>query len=258
MKQFFTLLLGILFLFISCDSEETLSFVNKDIPTENCTDCPKNCTDCPKVTIQIPQAEPAVEAASKINGTIEKFVINTLNYSEEKTSDSITTALSIFRSDYTQLKERFPEDIIPWEASIKGKVSFENENFASVKMDSYVFTGGAHGYGSVSYLNFNLQTGEELSAKDLLIDEKSFIDFAEKTFRKQEKISPEANINSSGFMFENDNFHLPNSIGFNENGIILTYNPYEIAAYADGLTKISIPFEEAKSFIKPKWLEVKQ
>ncbi|MCM5662447.1 DUF3298 and DUF4163 domain-containing protein [Galbibacter mesophilus] len=237
-----------LFFFSACDTTEHTTFVIKDIPTDD-------CKECPKVIIEMPQAQPENEVASKINDKIEEFVIKTLNYSEENTADSLSSAIEIFRSEYTKLKERFPEEIIPWEATIRGEVSFQNEHFASIKVDSYIFTGGAHGYGSVNYLNFDISNGTHLNAEELLTDKKAFLSFAEKTFREKEDIAADANINSTGFMFESDRFHLPNSIGFDEKGIILVYNPYEIAAYADGLTKIEIPFEEAKAFIKPKWLE---
>ncbi|MDG3583152.1 DUF3298 and DUF4163 domain-containing protein [Galbibacter pacificus] len=234
-------------LFLGCENKETISYVNKDMVTDN-------CTDCPQVKINIPQAQPANAVTEKINTEINSFVIDVLNYSEEKKASTINEAIAIFRNDYKKLKERFPEDIVPWEASIKGGTSFKNGHFSSIKIESYVFTGGAHGYGSVSFLNFNDLTGEALSAEDLFTNVDAFVNYAEEAFRKQENLKPEANINSSGFMFENDAFHLPNSIGFNGQGIVLIYNPYEIAAYADGLTKIEIPYSKAEEFMKPEWL----
>ncbi|WP_417443476.1 PdaC/SigV domain-containing protein [Joostella sp.] len=248
MKNFFAIGIVISILFIGCEKKETLSFVNHNIINDT-------CENCAKVVINTPQAQPESPIATSINQEVDKFIISILNYSEERTTDSLETAIGIFKNDYKKLKERFPEDIIPWEATINGEIAFENEKFTSIKIDSYVFTGGAHGYGSVSYLNFDNATGNIIPSKGLFKDEEAFIDYAEETFRNQEKIKSDANINSTGFMFEDDNFHLPNSIGFNEKGIILIYNPYEISAYADGLTKIEIPFEKANEFIKPEWHE---
>ncbi|MEH6703896.1 MAG: DUF4163 domain-containing protein [Galbibacter orientalis] len=248
MKRFFAIgiILSAVF-FTACEKKETLSFVNQNMVNNT-------CTNCPKVTIDLPQAQPENEITSKINQDINKFVINILNYSEEKTTDSLDAAIEIFRSDYKKLKERFPEDIIPWEATINGTISFQNTLFTSIKIESYIFTGGAHGYGSITFLNYDTKTGKALTAEDLFTDKGAFVDYAEKLFREEEKIKPDANINSTGFMFENDNFHLPNSIGFDEKGIVLIYNPYEISAYSDGLTKIEIPLEEATQFMKPEWL----
>lgn len=49
--------------------------------------------------------------------------------------------------------------------------------------------------------------------------------------------------------FEENSFHLPASIGLTQNELILHYNPYEIASYADGPKTISIPIEELKNLL---------
>ncbi|MEL4306802.1 DUF3298 and DUF4163 domain-containing protein [Joostella sp. CR20] len=248
MNRFFAIgILLALLVFSSCETDNSISFINQNIATNT-------CESCPKISIDIPQAQPENEISKRINSEIDTFVTSTLNYSEEKTTDSILEAVAIFNTEYKKLKERFPEDIIPWEATIKGNVSFENNFFTSVAIESYIFTGGAHGYGSISFLNFDTKTGKNLTPNDLFKDKQTLIDIAEKEFRTAQKIKPDANINSTGFMFENDAFHLPSSIGFNEKGLVLIYNPYEIASYADGRTTIEIPFETAKQFMKPEWL----
>ena len=50
--------------------------------------------------------------------------------------------------------------------------------------------------------------------------------------------------------FFGEGFQLPANLGFDKNGIILLYNNYEIASYAQGITKFTIPYEEAKAFLK--------
>ena len=39
-------------------------------------------------------------------------------------------------------------------------------------------------------------------------------------------------------------------MGFNENGIILLYNVYEIASYVQGVTEFTIPYAEANPYLK--------
>lgn len=248
MRRFFVFG-SILTLFLTaCTTEEKISFVQAE-PIEN------NCNDCPKILINLPTAQPETKPeAQKINIALSDFAISILNYTDENLPDSLAAAVADFNLQYKELKEDYPENIVRWEAKIEGKASYKNEKIVSFLFDSYIFTGGAHGYGSTSFLNFDLKTGEELTEENLLKNPKEFTTYVETLFRKQNNLKPEDNINSTGFMFEDDAFHLPQSIGFDKQGIILIYNPYEIASYADGQTKIHIPMDQAKLFIKSIWL----
>ncbi len=248
MRRFFVSGMLSVLLLIACSTEEEITFEHLAI-VEN------NCEQCPKIMIDIPTAQPIERPeAQKINKTLSDFSISILNYTDENLPDSIPAAVEEFNDQYKELKEKFPESIMPWEATIKGEVSHNNSKIISFVFDSYIYTGGAHGYGSTSFLNFDLQTGEELEAEALFKDLKEFTDFVEVIFREQNDLQPSDNINSSGFMFEGDVFHLPASVGFDQKGIVLIYNPYEIASYADGQTEIRIPLEKAEPYILPKWL----
>lgn len=235
--------------FTACNTEEQISFIASE-PIKN------SCEDCPEILINLPSAQPQTnQAGQKINKSLTDFAISILNYTDENLPDSLSAAIADFNKQYKDLKEDFPESIVRWEAKIKGKTSYQNKKFVSFLFDSYIFTGGAHGYGSTSFLNFDLQTGEKLTKESLLKNPEEFTALVESIFRKLNDLKPKDNINSTGFMFEDDKFHLPQSIGFDKQGIILIYNPYEIAAYADGQTKIQIPMDQARPFIKDNWLD---
>jgi len=49
--------------------------------------------------------------------------------------------------------------------------------------------------------------------------------------------------------FEPDNFVLPQNIGFNDTGVILLYNSYEVAPYSTGLTEFTIPFDDLVPYL---------
>ena len=44
--------------------------------------------------------------------------------------------------------------------------------------------------------------------------------------------------------FENETFTFPSNIGIDKEGLNFFYNPYEVASYADGPTKVVIRKEE--------------
>jgi hypothetical protein len=121
-----------------------------------------------------------------------------------------------------------------------------------LEMKQYLYTGGAHGYGSAWYLNVDLQSGEELSTYDLLNNVDHFKNYAEKVFREKLEVPEGGSINATGFWFDEDEFYLPETIGFQDSNLILLYNPYDIASYADGAIEIDIPIKEIESYLKVK------
>lgn len=87
---------------------------------------------------------------------------------------------------------------------------------------------------------------------DLFINSMEFQEYAEGKFRDQENIPGTESINSTGFMFENDTFYLPQNIGFTKNGLQLIYERYEVASYADGPIVLTLPYPEINSFLRLK------
>jgi len=122
-----------------------------------------------------------------------------------------------------------------------------------VVLNSYTFTGGAHGYGAATFLNFDKQQAIELENYELFSDIEGFTAHVETKFRETQQIPIDDNINATGFMFTNDAFHLPENLGFTKDGIQLIYNQYEVASYADGPIELTIPFAEVNLFLKDRF-----
>ncbi len=241
MKQFLrTLVLSIVLL--GCEEDASLTFVAQEFPANG-------CETCPKVEVIIPEAFGKDSVALAINDELKAFAIATLNPLEEQEQASIEDAIQEFNQEYAKLKEDY-EEAVPWELTLDGTVSYQSETLVSIRMDSYSFTGGAHGYGATSFLNFNPQTGDLMESQDFISDYNGFTRFCEARFRSQENIPGGENINSTGYFFEGDRFHLPESIGFTATGMILVYNAYEIASYADGQKILEFTFKEVQPFLK--------
>jgi hypothetical protein len=115
-----------------------------------------------------------------------------------------------------------------------------------------MFTGGAHGYEGNRSLIFNAKSGRSLTYDQIFKDKKAFTAFAEKKFREKYKIPAGKSINITGLMFENDKFILPQNIFYTDNGMLLLYNAYEVASFADGTKELLIPYSEADAFLKVK------
>jgi len=239
----------IIVLLLGCKKEEqelkfeVLSI--EQVSEENCIPEEENCTF---ISIQIPWALDSESRSKKINRKIEEHIVQLIDYQEENNFRNLEDLSEKFIDDYETSSREFPEFDIPWEASVEGRISHRSPDLISIEFDLALFTGGAHGYTSVSYLNFNSKTGDQLWTKDIFEDE--FKSYAEKLFRQKNDIPEDQPINSTGLFFENDSFQLPQNIGFSKNKIILRYNAYEVASYAEGGIQLEIPITDVKEFIK--------
>ena len=208
-----------------------------------------DCSPCAEISIEVPEAISNRKISKTINNAIREEVISIMSFDEEKSVTDIPAALISFNQGYEDLITLFPDESIPWEAWIKGKIAFENKDLVTIELSSYIFTGGAHGYGSRRFLNFDKNKAIELSSDELFKNQRKFMDFAESQFRMKQDIPEGVSINSTGFMFEQDSFYLPENIGFTKDGLILLYNPYEVASYADGTIELTLPYEEVAEYL---------
>ncbi len=239
MKRSFCLVLVLLT--ISCAEEHALTFVPVEYHGET-------CEECPVIEVNIPEAVSDDSVSASINASLREVAIATLSLVEEGDANTIGEAIEQFRAQYEDLKEDY-QQAAPWETTVDGEVSYKSDRVISVRMESYSFTGGAHGYGATSFVNFDAKTGEQLQVEALFKDAKGFASHCEELFRKQEGIPVDENINATGFFFEGDTFHLPENIGFTEKGLLLVYNAYEIASYADGQRRLEVIYEDADPFL---------
>ncbi|MCR9227254.1 MAG: DUF3298 and DUF4163 domain-containing protein [Flavobacteriaceae bacterium] len=243
MKKYISSIL-FLCLLMGCQTESKLTFEPTRMLGET-------CADCPKIAINIPNALDNSPVSKTINRSLREEIISIMSFSEDRTIDTMEKALRSFTDSYKELKTKFPDEI-QWEATIDGEIVYEDEKIITLILNSYSFTGGAHGYASTSYLNFDKKTGKELENPELFNDYEGFEDFAEEKFRDQEQIPQDKNINATGFMFEGDSFHLSNNLGYTTEGLQLIYNQYEVASYADGPIVLVLPYNEVNPFLKRK------
>ncbi|SEK71109.1 protein of unknown function [Aquimarina amphilecti] len=236
----------IIICFYSCQKSESLDFYKRTIVIDDYFDCQNS--DCAITEIFLLESINENEIARKINSQIEKAACTSLNIEDDTKINNIEKALKSFNTSYQEIKKEFPEEIIPYEASINCDISYRNASILSVVIDSYIFTGGAHGSGNTNYLNINPNTGSIIDHKKLLENLTDFSKYAEKIFRENHAIPENQSINSTGFFFENNMFNLSENIGFTDTHVILFYNQYEISSYAEGPIQLKFKKEEVADY----------
>lgn len=232
-------------IFTSCKKE--LSFENETFEEKSTIPC-KN--ECPEITIEVPVAKNIKVISDSINKRVFSVIKEIVFFGEDSTKVNDYQSLSkSFIASYEEMREKFPNDTFGWEAKIIGNVEFQSDSILNLKVDHYTFTGGAHGYQGYRSLLFNTKTGKAILNNQLFKNEKDFKAFAEKAFRAKYKIPAEANINATGLMFENDKFQLPQNIFYTSEGLLLYYNSYEAASYADGPKEILFSYNEVNKYL---------
>ena len=152
-----------------------------------------------------------------------------------------------------QLKE-IPEDSsLNYQFEVAPSYLGHIGNVELFKINSYIYLGGAHGLGYSEYKMFNVATKKELNLEDLLISgqQKKFEALAYTAYKDWVKGQTDSDAQS----FEkNWPFSMTDNALLNNEGIALTYQPYEIAPYAFGMPTLTVPYAKLKGIIKPEYL----
>lgn len=199
------------------------------------------------IAITIPFANGESEAIAAINKELFKTVKTVINEASEESN--YEGLMQSFIKDYEAFKSEFPDSAIGWEAIVESSVELNTPELICIEIDTYIFTGGAHGNTITASKLFDPKTGKSLELKDIVKDIPAFTKIAESNFRKTFEIPTDATITSTGYWFENDTFALPLNIFFTEHDVVLHYNQYEIAPYAEGSKEVRIAREEVKDLL---------
>lgn len=195
------------------------------------------------VDVNIPKANGNETIINHINSKINKTVVAALQIGEPDSIPSISIEESImsFNKEYQSFKINFSESTQIWEAQIDGELLYQSPEIICIAITSYVNTGGAHGKLNISFLNFNSVTGNQIPNKNLFKNINAFKQIA-KTFLDEA-------VKDKDQLFDSESFQLPENITYNEEGVVLLYNTYEIAPYSSGIIEFTIPFEKVSDFL---------
>jgi len=158
--------------------------------------------------------------------------------------------------DVAELEANFfskarPRDAIALSSSLK----YMSEEVVVVQLDSFIYTGGAHGISTTQYLNWLPKTDKLLTLEAMLLpgQAQAFNEALKKQHALWLKKNAIAKTDPAGYNklwpFEpNDN------VALLENGVAVTYDPYSIGPYSMGKPTIYIPFNELKGILQPELL----
>lgn len=185
-------------------------------------------------------------AADSINDAIGRALSVLVGFGEDAVPG---TTLSV-RID-SMLAVRNYDTVIrhmPYELFVEGSVK-EFGRVASVRIDSYVYLGGAHGLQTATFLNFDLRTGRELEMAELFSDTAELRRLNREAFMQARG----ADLADAVLFVAPDELPLPRNIAVDSAGVRMHYDPYEIAPYVFGPTDYLLPMDRVRPLLDPKF-----
>jgi len=134
-----------------------------------------------------------------------------------------------------------------YEGSISIKPNLKD--FVQLEMAYGVFTGGAHPNYFAGHYLISKADGRTQQLGDLVSDVAKFNRIAEKHFRNTAELSPNADLDQSGYWFADNKFACNNNFTITPSGITFLFNAYEIGPYAIGSTEFTVPMAEVKDLL---------
>ncbi len=238
----------LLFSVARCSNE--LVFEEQSFQKKTTLPCKENC---PQITVKIPVAKDVPVVADSINKKVFSVLKEIIYFGEKpNTFTNYDGLLTSFIDSYEKFQKEFPKDTFGWEGKIEGSVKYLSDSILNIEIKHYTFTGGAHGYEGLRSLIFDPETGKYIPNNQLFKNKNAFMAFAEKKFRAKYKIPENKSINATGLMFEDEKFYLPQNIFYTDKGLLLYYNSYEAASYADGPKELLLPYKEVNEYLMIK------
>lgn len=174
-------------------------------------------------------------------------------------------ARALVTKDVAAFKTAETEDIDTSNTSTENQTStidmsydfhYATDNLISVAFNEGTYSrGAAHGNQVTEVLNYDVKSGKKLALADLFKDKSKYLSviaaYCQKDLKERAK-KPDAmvlpDLIESGAGPKADNYRAWN---VTKKGLWITFDPYQVAAYAAGPQYILVPYSVLKDIIKP-------
>src|SRR5690606_17061402 len=159
---------------VGCNQETNIEIASESFTEKELSIC-KN-SKCPEVTINYVEDFGDDEVSEKINKKIKNFIFTSLLMGEDtiptvkSIQEAATDFIEVYNVDKAQCRDMAGEYV----AETSVNEIFTSKEPLCFEMPQYLFTGGAHGYGTTSFLNIDPKTGEELTSKERFKNKAAF------------------------------------------------------------------------------------
>ena len=257
-------LFSLLYLFFACQSAHhgPLHLERQHYVFGGSTRCDTISNTGIDVSVSYIQLKEDTEGARNINDSLRRIAITSVTEwldqetvaSHPDACQNLASAVSLLADDYESIRKDMGGLGGCWELETTADTLHASSKALTVKMETYAYTGGAHPNSSLTYYTFDRETGRLLTLADMVSDTTALLGVLEREFRQHQKLLPLTSLEEQGYFLRDGHFFLPANVGASRDGLVFYYNPYEIAAYAIGPIRITVPYEKLSGILRDDWL----
>ncbi|ASK35927.1 hypothetical protein CEK62_16820 [Alcanivorax sp. N3-2A] len=139
-----------------------------------------------------------------------------------------------------------------WELTGETGLLDQRGSLATIKIDSYEFTGGAHGMPATHWLNWDLAANQRVRLADIIEpgQQDAFWALAEQAHDQWLKDEADADDDFRKAW----PFQKTSDFRITDDGIVLLYGAYTIGPYVMGMPELTLPREQLSGIVKERYL----
>ena len=191
-----------------------------------------------------------------VNQIIADFVDAVSDMSEERKRPSFSVSmfqesLPLFASFYEEMtQDDVTANMLPWQIQSQIVLNDSFPDYVQLTTASWSYTGGAHGNGFVVHTLIAKEDGREMKMDEFFKDIKGVNLLAATVLKKERNLDASKPLSEAGFWVEDESNFLSDNFFFENGDLIVHFNQYEIALYADGPIEIRVSKTDLNKFLK--------
>lgn len=215
-------------------------------------------SNCPKIEVKYLKTNQEW-INNIVNARVNNVVINSKPSESAASKATSIKAAKLAIDDFSQAQFRDSSEDSPWSYELMvtpaylGHVKLgQIQDLELFEVNSYAFTGGAHGMPFSEYLIFDPSTKTQIKLADMLQQDKKprFKALAYEAYKAWVKTVD----NDVSSYEKNWPFTLSDDVTLTDKGIDIRYQHYAISPYAYGMPVLSIPYSKLNGIIKSRFL----
>lgn len=242
--------------------KDTLLF-KKTFFQRKSANCNNDSANCATVTvhgiealIQTPKENAIINRAiivPFVNEYIRKEIKENLRWDITSLTDRLTIEglADAFIADYERDRnESLNDDTVAWSCSIDASIEHNTEHFITVKVSSYIHTGGVQPLQMSSYSVLSTHKPRLIYLSDIVSDTVALRKLVELKLREKYDIPLYHDLRKHGFTLDSNSLPLTKNFSVSREGLTFHYNPYDIAPHSMGSHMIHLPYRTISHFLR--------
>lgn len=208
---------------------------------------------CVKVSLSaLPEIPGSIDGPSRASMTDEVAKVLYAPLEEEHKQPDPDQIVQELSSRLDEFKTVTDADI-DWSLTRSAKLLYSGLEVTSIEVLSEGYLGGAHGFKERTLMTFNTKTGARLGVGDVVGEsgQRVLLRIVEAEFRRARSIRRDQALQDAGFfILPGQELPLGENFAITDNGMEIQYNPYEIAPFSMGETRVRVPREAMEPIVK--------